>query len=89
MNIAVVPVFGAHVVCVVAGGEAAKILEKLLSGGRVGFGEGLGFFEDLGAERVEGRHGFVLEFVAHPGGEVALGVGPGNSPGEGKLANGF
>ena len=80
MDVAVGPVFGAHVVEVVAGGEFAPVVDDVLHldfafGVAGGFDFDEAFFDVL-FDFVGFFEGVVLHVVATPCGEVAFGVGP-------------
>lgn len=80
VDIAVGPVFGAHVVEVVAGGEFAPVGDDVfdfldLLGVGFGFDLDHAIFEDF-FDTVGFFECVVLHGVASPGGEVAFGVGP-------------
>ena len=79
MDVAVVPVFGAHRIGVIRGGEIAPRTDEV---GIVGS-------EDLVTEGVEVVHGGILHGVRGPSREVALGIGPGNGLWHGNLAGGL
>ncbi len=93
VDIAVGPVFGAHVVEMVACGEFSPVVEEVghlgflfFGGGRLGFNDAVfdEFFEAIGF-----FEGVVLHGVASPGGEVAFGVGPGDVVGDIVFADGI
>ena len=93
MDIAVGPVFGAHVVEVIAGRELAPVGDDVFDFFEL-LGVGFGFdldhavFEDF-FDAVGFFEGVVLHGVASPGGKIAFGVGPGDEVGDIVFADGF
>jgi hypothetical protein len=80
VDVAVGPVLRAHVVEVVGGGELAPVLEDVRGVCWRGVAGGFCVAAALTVGPSSGRllEGVVLHGVAAPGGEVALGVGPGD-----------
>lgn len=78
MDVAIVPVFCAHIIGLVGGGEAAKIANQF----------GVAGFQNILAESIERFESGFLHVIPHPGGEVALGISPSDGVWHGDFGDG-